>query len=461
VSEAAKAQSQSLYASRARIHAREVQGLFARLRSASAVVLLGIYYGLPWLRWDGRQAVLFDLPARRFHIFGLTLWPHDFIYLAWLLVIAALLLFFATAVAGRVWCGFACPQTVWTKAFTWMERLAEGRFTRRQKLEKGPWTDEKILRRTLKQLMWITFAAATGFTFVGYFTPILELGSRLVSFSLGPWETFWIGFYGLATYGNAGKLREQVCIYMCPYARFQSAMFDRDTLIVSYDARRGEPRGSRQRGDATGRAGLGDCIDCNMCVQACPTGIDIRKGLQYECISCAACIDACEPVMARMGYPRGLIRYTTQSALEGSPTRVLRPRVVVYGSMLVVLCVAFVLSLASRTPLRIDVIRDRNQLYRETAAGRIENVYELKLLNRTRATRRFALEVEGLPGLEIATTPPIDALDAGEQATVVARVSVAADAAEPGGHDIVFRATEEAGPGAQRRARFMAPAPRH
>lgn len=454
--------TESLYTKRQKIHAREVDGVFDRLRHVAMVVLLGIYYVGPWLRWEGRQAVLFDLPARKFHIFGLTLWPHDFIYLAWLLVMAALLLFFATAIAGRVWCGYACPQTVWTDAFVWMERLAEGNFTRRRKLEKAPWTLEKYLRRGLKQAMWIGFAAWTGFTFVGYFTPILDLGARLLTFDLGPWETFWVVFYSLATYGNAGRLREQVCLYMCPYARFQGAMFDRDTLIVSYDPARGEPRGSRQRGVDPASAGLGDCVDCNMCVQACPTGIDIRKGLQYECITCAACIDACEPVMKRMGYPPGLIRYTTQNALEGKPSHVLRTRTVVYGSLLLLLFSAFAWSLAHRKPLQLDVIRDRNQLYRETVSGRIENVYTLKLLNKSNLEREVAVQVTGLPGIGVETTPASPRLGVGEQLTVVARVSVAPDVTTPGGHDIVFTVVASGDEAVQavRKARFMTPAPR-
>ena len=294
---------QSLYVSAAKIHAREVDGVFDRLRSATTLLLLGIYYITPWLVWDDRQAVLFDLPARRFYIFGLTFWPQDFFYMAWLLIIAGVSLFFFTALAGRLFCGYACPQTVWTNAFVWMERIAEGKRAKRVKLDKSDWTAEKIARKALKQFLWITFALWTGFTFVGYFTPILELAREIVTFSTGGWATFWVLFYSFATYGNAGIMREQVCKYMCPYARFQSAMFDRETLIVSYDTERGEPRGSRSRKDDRADKGLGDCIDCTLCVQVCPTGIDIRDGLQYECIACAACVDACDGVMDKMGYP--------------------------------------------------------------------------------------------------------------------------------------------------------------
>ncbi|MGB8327617.1 MAG: 4Fe-4S dicluster domain-containing protein, partial [Steroidobacteraceae bacterium] len=253
---------ESYYAPHEKIYPREIAGRFARLRTLAAWVLLGIFYLLPWIRWGDRQAVLFDLPARKFYVGGIVLWPQDFIFLTWLLVIAALSLFFFTAIAGRLWCGYACPQTVWTEAFLALERFAEGTRGVRMKLDKGPWTPRKILRKGLKQFLWIVFALWTGFTFVGYFTPVDTLGREAMTLSLGPWETFWTLFYGFATYGNAGYLREQVCKYMCPYARFQSAMFDQDTLIVTYDGARGEPRGARRREAQHGSSGLGDCIDC-------------------------------------------------------------------------------------------------------------------------------------------------------------------------------------------------------
>jgi cytochrome c oxidase accessory protein FixG len=293
--------AQSLYAKAAKIYPREVHGLFARLRVLGVLGLLGIYYVTPWLRWDGQQALLLDLPARKFHIFFITLWPQDFIYLAALLIIAGLTLFFVTALAGRVWCGYACPQTVWTEAFLWIERKVEGDRMRQQKLDAQPMNARKFGIKAAKHLLWGAFSVWTGFTFVGYFTPIIDLGQRLLTFNLGSWETFWVIFYGFATYGNAGWMREQVCKYMCPYARFQSAMFDKDTLIVSYIETRGEPRGSRKRSADPKALGLGDCIDCTMCVQVCPTGIDIRNGLQYECIACSACIDACDDVMEKNG----------------------------------------------------------------------------------------------------------------------------------------------------------------
>jgi len=385
---------ESYYAAHQKVYPREVSGTFSRSRITAAWVLLGLFYGLPWLRWEGRQAILFDLPARQFHLFGLTLWPQDFVFLAWLLVIAALSLFFFTAVAGRLWCGYACPQTVWTEVFLWMERVTEGSRARRMKLDAAPWSVDKLGRKLSKQVLWIGFAAWTGFTFVGFFTPITELANRVLAFSATGWETFWIVFYGFATYGNAGFLREQVCKYMCPYARFQSAMFDRDTLIISYDTARGEPRGGRRKGLDPATLGLGSCTDCTLCVQVCPTGIDIRNGLQYECIACAACIDACDSVMDRMGYPRGLVRYDTQHRLEHRSTRILRPRVIVYGVLLAALIAGFIVALAMRKPVGLDVLHDRNTLYRSLATGEIENVYLLKIINKDTRPHQFRVTLD-------------------------------------------------------------------
>ena len=440
------ATEQSLYAAQQKVYPREVDGPFARLRIAAAVLLLGLFYGAAWLTWDGRQALLFDLPARKFYIFGLVLWPQDFYFLSWLLIIAALSLFFFTALAGRLWCGYACPQTVWTEIFLWMERLVEGRGAQRRKLDQGPWTREKILRKTAKQVLWVSFALWTGFTFVGYFTPIRTLASEAASFSFGGWETFWVFFYGFATYGNAGYMREQVCRYMCPYARFQSAMFDRDTLIISYDTERGEPRGSRRRGVAPREQGLGDCINCQMCVQVCPTGIDIREGLQIDCIACAACIDACDGVMQKMGYPKRLIRYSTQHAIEGGVTRILRPRIWVYGTILALLGAGFVAALVMRLPLGMDVIRDRNALYREVSGGYIENVYTLKLMNKDTEAHTYIITVGGLDTLSVETDPAPITLAAGTSVPVAARVRIEDGIVAAGGHDIEFRMTASDNP---------------
>lgn len=418
---------ESYYQAHQKVYPREVKGRFTTLRITAVWVLLGLFYGLPWLRWDDRQAILFDLPARKFHLLGLTLWPQDFIFLAWLLVIAALSLFFFTAVGGRLWCGYACPQTVWTEVFLWMERVSEGDRAKRMKLDAAPLSTNKLLRKTSKQFLWITFSLWTGFTFVGFFTPVDVLAQKVLTLSLGSWETFWVLFYGFATYGNAGFLREQVCKYMCPYARFQSAMFDRDTLIITYEAERGEPRGGRRKGTDPRAAGLGDCTDCTMCVQVCPTGIDIRNGLQYECIACAACIDACDSVMDKMGYPRGLVRYDTQNALDHKQTRVLRPRVIVYGFLLLALCVGFVVALAMRKPVGLDVLHDRNTLYRSLDSGEIENVYLLKIMNKGAEPRRFIVKVTDASGAASAVyrldpTIPAFTVPAGEVFNAAVRV---------------------------------------
>jgi cytochrome c oxidase accessory protein FixG len=415
---------EELYAKRQKIYPREVHGMFAGLRVLGVAVLLGLYYVVPWLRWDGHQAVLFDLPARKFHIFGLTFWPQDFFYLAMLLVIAALSLFFFTALAGRLWCGYACPQTVWTELFLWIERKVEGDRNRQMKLDRAPMSAAKLRIKATKHALWLLLSAWTGFTFVGYFTPITELWSSLFSLGLGPWESFWIFFYGFATYGNAGWMREQVCIYMCPYARFQSAMFDRDTLIISYDERRGEPRGSRKRSIDHRAQGLGDCIDCTLCVQVCPTGIDIRKGLQYQCIGCAACIDACDEVMDKMAYPRGLIRYTTENAMEGKPAHVLRPRIVVYGLFLLALTGGLVYAISQRIPIELDIIRDRNLLFRETDMGLVENVYTVKLINKDDRAHEYRLSVSGLPGLELEIDQKTIEVGPGEVRSLPARVRI-------------------------------------
>jgi cytochrome c oxidase accessory protein FixG len=393
--------STSLYESAKKIYPREIAGRFANLSKLATVSLLGLFYAVPWLMWDGRQAFLFDLPARKFYLLGLTLWPQDFPYLALLLIIAALSLFFFTALAGRLWCGFACPQTVWTEAFIWMEQFTEGTRSQRMKLDKAPWSWNKLRRKGSKQFLWVTFSLWTGFTFVGYFAPIRELSSELMNFSVGGWTLFWGVFYGFATYGNAGYMREQVCKYMCPYARFQSAMFDKDTLIISYDEERGEPRGGRKRSVNANEAGLGDCIDCTLCVQVCPTGIDIREGLQYECIACAACIDACDSVMDKMNYPRGLVRYTTEHSLQKGETQVIRPRMIVYAALLLILIGSLVTSMSMRTPIILDVIRDRNALYRELPDSIIENSYTLKLINQSNSAREFKLSVSGVEGITL------------------------------------------------------------
>ncbi|MCP4766257.1 MAG: cytochrome c oxidase accessory protein CcoG [Gammaproteobacteria bacterium] len=411
-----------LYEAHKKIYPREVSGYFTHLRVLSLITLLGIYYVTPLLQWEGRQAILFDLPARKFYLFGLTLWPQDFIYLAALLILAGLALFFFTALLGRVWCGYACPQTVWTEAYLWMERKIEGKRTQRMKLDKAPSTANKIRIKVIKHSVWIAFSLWTGFTFVAYFTPIDELANKLLNLSLGPWETFWILFYSFATYGNAGFMREQVCKYMCPYARFQGAMFDSDTLIIAYHPERGDPRGSRRRSVAPASVGLGDCIDCSVCVQVCPTGIDIRDGLQYECIACSACIDACDEIMDKMSYPRGLIKYTTENSALGKAQHILRPRIMVYAGILLLLCGMLVAHISQRVALDLDVIRDRNTLYRETRDGLIENVYTLKILNMDSQPHRYQLRADGIDGLKLVSDQPEIVVEAGSVYQMVVRL---------------------------------------
>jgi cytochrome c oxidase accessory protein FixG len=433
----------SLYASREKIYPRSVSGVFSNWRWVTVWITQLVFYGLPWLQWNARQAVLFDLEARRFYIFNLVLYPQDFIYLTGLLVISALSLFLFTAVAGRLWCGYACPQTVYTEIFLWIEKKVEGDRSARMRLDKADLSATKFGKKWLKHALWIAFALWTGFTFVGYFTPIRELGALTLAASLGPWQTFWVVFYGFATYGNAGFMREQVCKYMCPYARFQSAMFDKVTIIVSLDEQRGEPRGPRSKKADPVALNLGACVDCTLCVQVCPTGIDIRKGLQYECIGCGACIDVCDEVMDKVGYPRGLIKYSTQNGVaQGWSTaqmirRAFRPRVLIYSAILLAITLAVMTSLYMRKPLKVDVIRDRGALAREVEQGRIENVFRLQVMNATESTQRYVITVDGLPGIMIASEADVEVLPT-EVRSAVIRVQVPPGAAATGSHSIRF-----------------------
>lgn len=431
-----------LYVKQPKVYPREVAGRFSRLRISAAWILLGLFYVLPWINIQGQQIVLFDLPARQFHFFGLTLWPQDLFVLSLLLAMAALSLFFFTALAGRLWCGYACPQTVWTEVFLWMERVTEGTRNQRIKLDKSPWTLNKLSKKASKQFLWITFALWTGFTFVGFFVPIRDLGTRIPSFDVGGWESFWLVFYGFATYGNAGYLREQVCKYMCPYARFQSAMFDDNSLVISYDTSRGEPRGGRKR-DADYKAmGLGDCIDCLACVQVCPTGIDIRNGLQIECIACAACIDVCDEVMDKMNYPRGLIRYTTENAMAGKPTRILRPRLFIYIAALLALATLVGVILTGREPLIADVLRDRTALYR-VVGDQLENSYSLKLTNRATAPLTLSVSASGLDYLVVVEPTRLIAVKPGETVDVALTLSIPVISKPAGMHAIDIVAEDQ------------------
>jgi cytochrome c oxidase accessory protein FixG len=438
----------SLYQSQKKIYAKSTTGRFANVRVLMVLLTQAIFYGLAWLPWNDRQAVLFDLNARKFYIFDWIFWPQDILYLTLILIVSAYALFFVTAIAGRVFCGYACPQTVYTEIFMWIENAFEGDRAARIKLDQAPISLNKLWRKGGKHFVWIVIALWTGFTFVGYFTPIRTLTQEVLNFTTGPWETFWILFYGFATWGNAGFMREQVCKYMCPYARFQSVMFDRDTLIVTYDQQRGEPRGGRKKSADLNALNLGSCVDCSLCVQVCPTGIDIREGLQYECIGCSACIDVCDTVMDKMSYPRGLIRYSTENALEKRWTakevykHMLRPRIIIYFAVLVLLVGGLLTSLALRNPLKVDVIRDKRMLAREVEGRYIENVYKLNVMNTLERPQRFVVTADGLPDIQIARGATIAAEPASTAASVIS-VRIPIDTVKPGSHPIHLKVQSE------------------
>ncbi|MGE5386319.1 MAG: cytochrome c oxidase accessory protein CcoG [Betaproteobacteria bacterium] len=440
---AAPAQRVSLYEKHKIIHVREVKGWWANWRWALVLFTQLIFYGTPWLQWNDRQAVLFHLAERKFYLFGLVLWPQDVFYLAVLLILSAYALFLFTAVAGRLFCGYACPQTVYTEMFMWIENRIEGDRPARMKLAQAPWTGRKLALKIAKHAVWILLSLWTGFTLVGYFTPVDELMAEARNFDLGAWEIFWTFFYAGFCYMQAGFLREQVCKYMCPYARFQGVMFDPDTLVISYDPQRGEPRGARKKGVDPKAEKLGDCIDCGICVQVCPTGIDIRNGLQYECIGCAACIDACDQVMDKVGSPRGLIRYSTENALAKRYSRpeiikhVARPRILVYTAGMILITIAAAWSLAARVPLKVNVVRDRMTLAREADDGRIENLYTLKIMNTKEEARRFAVSVSGLDGIDLVGDRIVE-VDGATNKDVTMTVRVPPEAGAKGANTIYF-----------------------
>lgn len=448
--QAAEGNGKSLYASAPKVYMRTVRGLFDNWRWGMVVFTQLVFYGLCWLQWNGRQAVHFDILHRKFYVFGWVFLPQDVFYLAVILILSAFALFLFTAVAGRLFCGYACPQTVYTEIFMLIERWVEGERPARIKLDSGPRDSRWWRLKTVKVSLWVLLSAWTGLTFVGYFTPIRDLMAALPSLDYGPWETFWILFYGAFAYLMAGHLREQVCKYMCPYARFQGVMFDPDTLIITYDEARGEPRGARNRKDDPKAMGLGECVDCGICVQVCPVGIDIRDGMQYECIGCAACIDACDPVMDRMGYPRGLIRYSTENAMaegfggDGILRHVFRPRVLIYSAIFVALLGALLWAIVMRTPLKVDIIRDRGVMAREVAGGKAENLYRLHIMNATEAPRRYRLAVEGLPGISLGDQEAV--VDVGPSAKREVNLSVLAslEVGVRGSNPIFFVITDEA-----------------
>lgn len=404
--------SQELYQARIPIYPRSVRGRFRTLKWGILALAYGVYFLLPWVRWDRAvgipQAVSFDIEARRFYIFDLVVHAQDIFWLAGFLVIAALLLFFVTGIAGRVFCGYFCFQTLWTDVFVLVERLVQGERPARIRLDRQPWNAEKVAKKTLTHFLWLCVGFWTGFTFTLYWGNAPDL-FRAFFTGAAPFPAYATTlFLTLTTYVMAGLAREQVCTYMCPYSRFQGAMFDRSTLIVAYDEKRGEGEGGRHkiaRGfksrDDREVEGAGDCIDCGYCVQVCPAGIDIRNGMQYQCISCALCIDACDTIMDSLGWPRGLIKYTSEKAQQGEKTRLFSAKNVGYGVALLAAVVALATSILGAVPLDFTVAQVRQPLFVQLSDGRIQNSYEIKLNNKADRAVPFALEIAGLPGAEL------------------------------------------------------------
>lgn len=397
------------------IYVRESPGKIQNIRRLTGFVLMALFAVIPWLTWNGEQAILLDIMNQRFRIFNVTLWPQDLTLLAWIFMISAFGLFLVTTLWGRVWCGFTCPQTTWTFIFMWFEKKIEGTRHQRMKLDQRPMDFDKFWRKAAKHTAWVLVALFTSLTFVGYFTDMRTLMVDFWLLKSSVWAIGSVLFFTFATYGNAGWMREIMCTHICPYARFQSAMFDKDTFIVAYDANRGDPRGPRKRKAEIDPNELGHCIDCKLCVQVCPTGIDIRDGLQYECINCGACVDACNDVMDKMNYPRDLISFTTEHQLEGKRTKVFRFKSVGYSLALIALTALLVVNIAYRVPLEFDVIRDRNTLYRENQEGFIENVYTLRVINKSQLAQTFTLSVEGEGIEDIQWVGPTELTLTGEQ----------------------------------------------
>jgi cytochrome c oxidase accessory protein FixG len=390
-----------LFKKQEKIYPRRVWGKFRKLKWVAMIVLLAIYYGAPWLRWhrggqSPDQAILIDLNHTRAYFFGLEIWPQEVYYITGILILAAVGLFFVTSLFGRVWCGYACPQTVWTDLFVWVERIVQGDRNARKKLDESKWTFEKIRKKGLTHLIWLIIGLCTGGAWVFYFNDAPTLLDQILHFDV-PWSVGgWILGLTFSTYLMAGFAREQVCTYMCPYARFQSAMFDKDTLIIAYDEARGEPRGKHKAGDSW--EGKGHCIDCDSCVVVCPMGIDIRAGLQMECIACGLCVDACDNVMEKIGLPKGLIRYDTESKTKFN---LLRPRTFWYGGIIALVGCLMLYSLLTRSPLEMNVIHDRNPLFVKLSDGRSRNGYNITIINKHHEDKNYALTVQGIENAEI------------------------------------------------------------
>ena len=466
-----------LYAPRTRVYPRAIAGKWRQIKWATLVLLLGLYYAVPWLRWDRgpgapSQAILIDLDHRRGWFFDVVIWPQEIYFVTGFLILGAFGLFFASSLFGRVWCGFTCPQTVWTDLFMWVERLIEGDRNERMRLDRQPLSAAKAARKTLKHAAWLAIAAATGGAWVFYF---VDAPTTLVKIFRGEasMEVYvFAGLFTATTYVLAGWAREQVCTYMCPWPRFQAAMLDEQSLIVTYQKWRGEKRGKHKAGDSW--AGRGDCIDCNLCVAVCPTGIDIRDGQQIECIGCGLCIDACTQTMEKVGRPTGLIRWDTLAAQQAKetgaaavPWRPVRARTLLFAALLSVVAAVMLVVFALRADTELTVQRDRNPNYVRLSNGDIRNSYAVKVLNKRRTPQHVRLEIDGLPsaqlgfvGADVDGSGPTATLSVQPDAVGTFRVfvTVPASAAPSGAKPITFTVRDEAGSGgASHDAVFVGP----
>ena len=394
-----------------KIYPQSIKGTIRRLKWIITFILLGIYYFTPFIRWYRgenipNQAVLIDLPNRKAYFFFIEIWPQEVYYITAILIFAAIALFFVTAIFGRIWCGYACPQTIWTDLFIWVEKLVQGDRNQRIKLDKKKWSFERIWKKLFTHIIWLIIGLLTGGAWVLYFNDAPGLIRDIFQLDLSFNVAAWMFGLTLSTYIMAGFAREKVCTHMCPYSRFQSAMFDSSTFIITYDELRGEPRGAIKKGKLQ-QENLGDCIDCNKCVVVCPAGIDIREGLQMECISCGLCIDACNSVMEKLGRERNLIRYDTLLNLENqvkgitSKSKIIRPRIVFYGIILLIIGTIMLYHIFTRPEFMVTVTHNSNPLFVKLSNNMIRNSYNLKVINRTYEIKDFRLEIEGIENIDI------------------------------------------------------------
>ena len=440
-----------LFSKREKIYPRRVWGKYRKIKWAVMIILFAIYYLVPWIRWDRGQnspdqAVLIDMPSRRAYFFFIEIWPQEVYYITGLLILAAVGLFFVTSLFGRVWCGYACPQTVWTDLFVWVERIIQGDRNNRMRLDKSKWTFEKLWKKGLTHIIWIIIGLLTGGAWVFYFNDAPTLFDQIIHLSVPASTWIWILALTISTYIMAGYMREQVCTYMCPYARFQSAMFDKDTLIITYDEKRGEPRGSHKASDTW--EGRGHCIDCTQCVVVCPQGIDIRNGLQMDCIACGLCIDACDNIMDKIGLPKGLIRYDTTNGLKNR-LKLIRPRTVYYTLILTLVGAIMLYGLINRNTLELHVQHDRNPLFVTLSDGSIRNSYTIKILNKSHDDKTYSLSLNGLENYNIkiqgTTEVPADNLNVFADSVGQFRVFVSVPPVDINRKDIDFEIAEKNG----------------